>query len=112
MKFVMYNDNQPGILTDAGVIDIGDLCPGGGPAAIVHLVTNYDDLKSQLETRAAEGTPVAGAQLQAPLPRPSKVLCMGGNYREFGARELHQCGASPRAPTAFWARAAPWSSLI
>ena len=87
MKFVMYNDNQPGILTDAGVIDIGDVCPGGGQAAIVHLITNYDDLKSQLETRAAEGTPVAGAQLQAPLPRPSKILCMGGNYREFGARE-------------------------
>ena len=87
MKFVMYNDNQPGILTDAGVIDIGDLCPGGGRAAIVHLITNYDDLKPQLSTRAAEGTPVAGAQLQAPLPSPSKVLCMGGNYREFGARE-------------------------
>ena len=87
MKFVVYNDNQPGILTDAGVIDIGDLCPGGGQTAIVHLVTNYDDLKSQLETRAAEGSPVAGAQLQSPLPRPSKVLCMGGNYREFGARE-------------------------
>ena len=87
MKFVMYNDNQPGILTDAGAIDIGDLCPGGGQDAIVHLITNYDDLKSQLEARAAEGTPVAGAQLQAPLPRPNKVLCMGGNYREFGARE-------------------------
>ena len=87
MKFVMYNGRQPGILTDAGVIDIGDLCPGGGQAAIVHLITNYDDLKSQLETCAAEGTPVAGAQLQAPLPSPSKILCMGGNYREFGARE-------------------------
>ena len=87
MKFVVYNENQPGILTDAGVIDIGDLCPGDGQTAIVHLVTNYDDLKSQLETRAAEGPPVAGAQLQSPLPRPSKVLCMGGNYREFGARE-------------------------
>ena len=87
MKFVMYNDNQAGILTDAGVIDIGDLCPEGGQAAIVHLITNYDDLKSQLETRAAEGTPVAGAQLQAPLPRPNKILCMGGNFREFGARE-------------------------
>ena len=86
MKFVMYNDNQPGILTDAGVIDIGDLCPGGGQAAIVHLVTNYDDLKPQLETRAAEGAPVAGAQLQAPV-RPGKILCMGGNFREFGARE-------------------------
>ena len=87
MKFVMYNDNQPGILTDAGVIDIGDLCPDGGQAAIVHLIANYDDLKSQLEARAAEGTPVAGAQLQAPLPRPNKILCMGGNYREFGARD-------------------------
>ena len=86
MKFVVYNDNQPGILADAGVIDIGDLCPGGGQAAIVHLVTNYDDLKSQLEARAAEGSPVAGAQLQSPL-RPNKVLCMGGNYREFGTRE-------------------------
>ena len=87
MKFVMYNDNQPGILTDAGVVDISDLCTGGGQAAIVHLIINYDDLKSQLETRAAEGTPVAGAQLQAPLPSPNKILCMGGNFREFGARE-------------------------
>ena len=87
MKFVMYNDNQPGILTDAGVIDIGDLCPGGGQAAMVHLITNYDNLKSQLESRAAQGTVVAGAQLQAPLPSPNKILCMGGNFREFGARE-------------------------
>ena len=87
MKFVVYNDNRPGILTDAGVIDIGDLCPGGGQDAIVHLMANYDDLKSQLATRAAEGAPIAGAQLQAPLPRPNKVFCMGGNYREFGARE-------------------------
>ena len=86
MKLVLYNDNQPGILTDAGVIDMGDLCPGSGQAAVVHLISNYDDLKSQLETRATEGTPVADAQLQAPL-RPGKILCMGGNYREFGARE-------------------------
>ena len=87
MKFVMYNDNRPGILTDAGVIDIGDLSSGEGQATIVHLITNYDDLKSQLETRAAEGAPVADAQLQAPLPQPSKILCMGGNFREFGTRE-------------------------
>ena len=87
MKFVMYNDNRPGILTDAGVVDISDLCPGGGQAAMVHLITSYDDLKTQLDACAAEGTPVAGAQLQAPLPSPQKVLCMGGNYREFGTRE-------------------------
>ena len=87
MKFVMYNDNQPGILTDVGVIDIGDLCPGGGQAAIIYAITNYGNLKSGLEKRAATGAPVAGAQLHAPLPRPDKVLCMGGNFREFGTRE-------------------------
>ena len=87
MKFVMYNDNRPGILTGQDVIDIGDLCPGDGQAAMVHLITNYDALRPQLESRAAEGYPVAGAQLQAPLPSPNKILCMGGNFREFGARE-------------------------
>ncbi len=87
MKFVMYNDNRPGILTGLGVIDIGDLCPGDGQAAMVHLITNYEALRSRLEARAAEGSPVAGAQLQAPLPSPNKILCMGGNFREFGARE-------------------------
>lgn len=61
MKFVLYNDDQPGVLTDAGVVDIGDLCPGSGQAAIVHLIANYDDLKSELETRAIDGTSVAGA---------------------------------------------------
>ncbi|MDE2803260.1 MAG: fumarylacetoacetate hydrolase, partial [Chloroflexota bacterium] len=87
MKLVMYNDNQPGILTGNGVVDVSDLAPGGGQAAMVHLITNFDSLKSQLEARAASGTPVAGAQLRSPLPRPNKILCMGGNYREFGARE-------------------------
>ena len=94
MKFVMYNDNQPGILTDAGVIDIGDLCPGGGQAAMVHLIANYDDLKSQLETRAPTRSSVWAATT-ASLAHGSPL----------------QCGASPRGSTAFWARAAPWSSL-
>ncbi len=87
MKFVMYDDYRPGILTDAGIIDIGDLCPGGGQAAITGLITNYDALESQLRTRATEGAPIHGAQLRAPLQRPSKIFCMGGNFREFGTRE-------------------------
>ena len=74
MKFVLYNDDQPGILTDAGVIDIGDLCSGSGQAAIVHLISNYDDLKSQLETRAIDGTPVCGRSTAcAVAPRQDTV---------------------------------------
>ena len=32
MKFVVYNDNQPGILTDAGVIDIVTSAPAAARA--------------------------------------------------------------------------------
>ena len=104
MKFVMYNDNQPGILTDAGVIDVGDLCPGGGQDAMVHLLTNYGDLKSQLETRAVEGTPVAGAQTAgaAAAPRQGplygrqlpRVRCAGA-FTNVGLHQEHPQHSGP-----------------
>ena len=89
MKFVVYDDKRPGLLTDGGVIDISALCPGGGQAAMQHLITNYDSLRPELErlARVETPTPLEFVQLDSPLPRPSKILCMGGNYREFGARE-------------------------
>ena len=89
MKFVMYNDNQPGILTDAGVIDIGDLCPGGGRAAIVHLITNYDDLKPQLETRAAE--PQQGPLYGRQLPRVWRT----GAFTNVGLHQEHPKHSGP-----------------
>ena len=93
MKFVLFNDSRPGLLRDDGVVDISDVVgPLGarvGQEAMEAIISHIDDLRADLLHLEQEGmaVPLSGVSLLAPLPRPSKILCMGGNYREFGARE-------------------------
>ena len=93
MKFVLYDDGRPGLLRDDGVVDIsgvtGPLGASSGQAAMEAIITNIDDMRADLTCLQTEGSavPLSSVKLQSPLPRPNKVLCMGGNYREFGHRE-------------------------
>ena len=89
MKLVLFDEGRPGVLTGRGVVDASSLVGAArGQEAMVALITNYDRLREGLE-RLAQGTatPLSSLTLLAPLPNPGKILCMGGNYREFGARE-------------------------
>jgi 2-keto-4-pentenoate hydratase/2-oxohepta-3-ene-1,7-dioic acid hydratase in catechol pathway len=89
----MFSDGRPGVLTDRGVVDVSEVVkPLGavpGQDSIKAIIMNFESLKPDLNRLAIEGNavPRSEAKLQSPLPRPSKVLAMGGNYREFGARE-------------------------
>ena len=93
MKLVLFNGGRPGLLTSGGVVDISDatarLGAQAGQATMEAVITNMDGLRDDLSRLESEGqaTPLSEVSLQPPLPRPNKVLCMGGNYREFGARE-------------------------
>ena len=93
MKFVIYDDGRPGLLRDDGVVDISGvtsaLGASSGQAAMEAIITHLDDIRSGLDQLQAEGnaTPLSSVTLQSPLPNPNKVLCMGGNYLEFGNRE-------------------------
>jgi 2-keto-4-pentenoate hydratase/2-oxohepta-3-ene-1,7-dioic acid hydratase in catechol pathway len=90
MKLVLFDDGRPGVLTDRGVVDVSSVVgAGSGQTAMESLITNFDSLRPELSRLASEGNavPLSSVKLQAPLPRPDRVLCMGGNYREFGARE-------------------------
>ena len=87
MKFVLFNDGRPGLLRGDGVVDIseavGAIGVRGGQEAMEAIITNIEVLSadlSHLEDTGA-GVPVSEVSLLAPLPRPSKILCMGGNYR-------------------------------
>ncbi|MEZ5294082.1 MAG: fumarylacetoacetate hydrolase family protein [Vicinamibacterales bacterium] len=89
INLVIFNEGRPGLLTERGVVDVSALTrPLGGHDAMQTLITRYDELKPELARLAAEGTaqPLSTVTLKAPVPR-AKVLAMGGNYREFGARQ-------------------------
>ena len=92
MRLVVFNEGRPGLLTDRGVVDVSELVrplgASAGQDAMRSLIEHFEELRPELARLAAEGKalPLSEVSLQAPVPR-AKVLAMGGNYREFGARE-------------------------
>ena len=92
MKFVVFNEGRPGLLTDKGIIDVTELVrplgASGGQDAVRSLIEHFDELRPDLNRMATESRalPLSEVTLQGPAPR-AKILAMGGNYREFGARE-------------------------
>ena len=92
MKLVLFNDGRPGLLTDGGVIDVSQVVSPtgalGGQESMKAIITRMDDLRSELSHLEKEGdaVPLSSVTLQAPLPKPGKILCMGGNFTEFGHR--------------------------
>jgi 2-keto-4-pentenoate hydratase/2-oxohepta-3-ene-1,7-dioic acid hydratase in catechol pathway len=92
MKLVVFNEGRPGLLTERGVVDVSALTrrlgASAGQDAMRALITHFEELRPELARVALDGDalPLSGVTLRAPVPR-AKVLAMGGNYREFGARE-------------------------
>lgn len=106
MKLVLFNEGRPGLLKENAVIDISDavarLGAPTGQAAMEAIITRFDDLRGELSRLEQEGNtmPLADVTLRAPLPRPAKILCMGGNYREFGARKPSPMWGFQKSPQA------------
>jgi len=106
MKFVLFNDNRPGLLKDDGVVDLREavrpLGASNGQEAMEAIITHMDDLAEELSRLQQEGEvlPLAQVSLRPPLPRPKKILCMGGNYREFGARQPSPMWGFLKSPSA------------
>ena len=87
MKLVLYDDYKPGLIRDDQVIDVTDIVGmqgRGGQETMAAIITDYERLQPEFERRLgqAQGVPLVGVQLQAPLPRPGKVIAMGANYLE------------------------------
>jgi 2-keto-4-pentenoate hydratase/2-oxohepta-3-ene-1,7-dioic acid hydratase in catechol pathway len=86
-------------LDPGGARTMADLI-AGGPAALERLRSAADE-----ERIRAEGRPVDGSELLAPVPRPGKVVAIGRNYREHADEE----GVDPPpAPLIF----AKWPSSV
>ncbi len=90
MRIVMFDGNNIGIVGgDETIVDISDLVqrydPLGPEDLLPDLINHYDELKDELEARAAAGGGKAAGdvKIEAPVVRPTKIICLIGNYREF-----------------------------
>ena len=95
MRIATFGDARIGVVaSDETVVDATDLLqqfePLGPEDLLPDLITHFNDLKGDLEARvdAGGGIPLDQAQLHSPLTRPSKIICLMGNYREGTDRPL------------------------
>ncbi len=95
MRIAAFDDGRIGVVgNDETVVDSTDLLqayePLGPENLLPDLITHFDDLKSELERRAATGggRRLEEVRLRSPLTRPSKIVCLIGNYREETDRPI------------------------
>lgn len=91
MKIVLFqgegdSEPQPGLLTDRGVVGLGDAVPRGHTPQLTMqgLIDGFNGLRPTLERLATshETLPLESVRLLAPLPRPGKILCSTNVYRD------------------------------
>lgn len=117
IRFVHNSETHSGAIVGDRVLDIGRATNGRLPSNPIDLLKDQEALEETKELlgRAAESPdsvpegsliPVGAVDVQAPVPRPGKIVCLGRNYRDHAA----ETGADiPEEPVVF---AKAQSSLI
>jgi 2-keto-4-pentenoate hydratase/2-oxohepta-3-ene-1,7-dioic acid hydratase in catechol pathway len=101
MRFVTFErsgggEPEVGALVSDKVVSLHEL----GFADMIGLISAWDGQRAQIEEVALQGAahPVEVGRLLAPIPRPSKFLCVGLNYRDHA---IESGMAIPTTPTIF-----------
>lgn len=105
MRIVAFDDQRIGVVgADDTVIDVTQLLDRYEPISLADylpdLIGHFDELKPELEKRiqAGGGKPLANVSLHSPLTRPSKIVCLMGNYREGTDRPLQKLDLFFKSP--------------
>lgn len=95
MRIATFDNQRMGVVAkDDTMVDVTDLLehydPLGPEDLLPDLITHYGELKGELERRAdaGGGTPLDQVKLRSPLARPTKIICLIGNYREGTDRPM------------------------
>lgn len=107
MRVAMFDDDRMGVLgVDETVVDVTDLLQQFDPIEtadlLPDLIKHFEHLRPELQRRAADGGGKAldAVQLRSPLKRPSKIICLIGNYREGTDRPLQTLDFFFKSPEA------------
>jgi 2-keto-4-pentenoate hydratase/2-oxohepta-3-ene-1,7-dioic acid hydratase in catechol pathway len=91
MRLVLTSDNRIGVQRDGGVVDVSaafdDIRYRTAADRMPRVLAAFKERRSRVEQLAASGTPAPVSGLQAPVPRPPKLIAAFGNYREGSDRE-------------------------
>ncbi|MFO7270606.1 MAG: fumarylacetoacetate hydrolase family protein [Sphaerobacter thermophilus] len=89
MRIAMADGSRIGVIAvDKSFVDVGDLLqqfdPLGPEDLLPDLITHFQELRDTLSQRVAAGggVPLERVRLRSPVVRPSKIICLIGNYRE------------------------------
>ena len=104
MKLVFFDEFVPGVLRGGEVVDIspalGDLRVEDGQQTLQNIIENFEQLKPGLDValESGEGKNLSDVRLRQPVPRPRKVLCMIGNYKEGVQRPIRPIDTFLKSP--------------
>jgi 2-keto-4-pentenoate hydratase/2-oxohepta-3-ene-1,7-dioic acid hydratase in catechol pathway len=105
-----------GIVLGERVVPVGDVLPGKAPLTLDDLISNEEALRQLRECdprEYGEGIPLKNVRLLHPIARPSKIVCLGLNYRDH-AKEAGK--EIPGAPIIFMkgrnALTGPYDSIV
>ncbi len=91
MRLVLTSDNRIGVQQDGGMVDVSsafdDIRYRTSADRMPRVLASLQERRSRVEDLAASGERVPLPGLQAPVPRPPKLIAAFGNYREGSDRE-------------------------
>jgi 2-keto-4-pentenoate hydratase/2-oxohepta-3-ene-1,7-dioic acid hydratase in catechol pathway len=91
MRLVLTSDDRIGVQRDGGVVDVSaafeDIRYRTAADRMPRVLAVFKERRGRVEELAASGKPTSASQLQAPVPRPPKLIAAFGNYREGTSRE-------------------------
>ncbi len=91
MKLVLTSDDRLAVLKDGGIVDVSeafaDIRYRTAADRMPRVLAALVDRRQRVEDLAQRGQSMPVPGLQAPVPRPPKVIAAFGNYREGSDRE-------------------------
>jgi 2-keto-4-pentenoate hydratase/2-oxohepta-3-ene-1,7-dioic acid hydratase in catechol pathway len=103
VRFVSYDDGRgprAGVLVEETVADVWDALERGAADPTVDALLVDERFAEAAEMEWGEGIPLADVRLLPPVGRPSKIVCIGLNYRSHA----EEAGLEPPETPTFFAK--------